>query len=134
MTFGHYEVPRFFKTVFIFFKRGVCLSRARRFQRMRESSEEASSSSSKGQSLKSLTNEKHPYGSLICAPTTFQGRPSKMPSQITMPKPKEKERVMLLSLLGTPGKQKKKGRKPPPSLLQTKHKSVKEIPPNNCPK
>jgi hypothetical protein len=34
--------------------------------------------------------------------------PSKMPSQITMPKPKEKERIMLLSLLGTPGKKKKK--------------------------
>jgi hypothetical protein len=82
-----------------------------------------------------LTNEKHPCGSLIRAPTTFQGRPSKMPSQITMPKPKEKERIMLLSLLGTPRKKKeKKRRKPPPSLPETKHKSVKKIPPNNCPK
>jgi hypothetical protein len=55
-----------------------------------------------------LTNEKHPYGSLIRAPKTFKGRPSKMPSQITMPKPNKKERIMLpkkpLSLLGTPEK------------------------------
>jgi hypothetical protein len=55
-----------------------------------------------------------------------------MPSQITMLKPKEKERIMLLSLLGTSGK--KKRRKPPPSLPETKHKSVKEIPQNSCPK
>jgi hypothetical protein len=54
-----------------------------------------------------LKNEKHPYGSFIRAPTTFQGRPSKMPSQITMPKPKEKERIMLLSLLGTREKKEK---------------------------
>jgi hypothetical protein len=79
-----------------------------------------------------LTNEKHPYGSFIRAPTTFQGRPSKMPSQITMRKPKEKERIMLLSLLGT--SRKKKKRKPPLSLPETKHKNVKEIPPNSCPK
>jgi hypothetical protein len=58
-----------------------------------------------------LTNEKHPYGSLIRAPTTFQGRPSKRPSQITMPKPKEKERIMLLSLLGTPRKKEKRKKK-----------------------
>jgi hypothetical protein len=87
-----------------------------------------------------LRNEKHPYGSLIRALTTFQGRPSKMPSQITMPKPKEKERVMLLSLLGTSGKKKKKKEKEKkkaktsPSLSETKHKSVKEISPNSCPK
>jgi hypothetical protein len=65
-----------------------------------------------------LTNEKHPYGSLIHAPTTFQGRPSKMPSQITVPKPKEKERIMLLSLLGTPGKTKKKGENLPQVCLK----------------
>jgi hypothetical protein len=59
-----------------------------------------------------LKNEKHPLGSLIRAPKIFQGRPSKMPSQITMPKLKKKERIVLpkkpLSLLGTSKKKKKK--------------------------
>ncbi len=49
-----------------------------------------------------------------------------MPSLISMPKPKEKERIMVPGLLGTPGKKrkKKKRRKPSPSLPETKHKSV----------
>jgi hypothetical protein len=64
----------------------------------------------------------------------------KMPSQITMPKPKKKRENHASKFAWNIQKKKKrkgkkkKRRKPPPSLPETKHKSVKEIPPNSCPK
>ncbi len=74
-----------------------------------------------------MKNEKHPLGSLIRAPKIFQGRPSKMPSQITMPKLKKnrasKEASKFAWNIQKKEKKNVKGKKnPPPKSAQNKTK------------